>query len=46
MQEQINKYLADKKIASRREADEYIGRGLVYVNGKKATLGQKNRPRT
>jgi 23S rRNA pseudouridine2604 synthase len=44
MQERINKYLADKKIASRREADEYIGRGLVYVNGKKATLGQKIDP--
>ncbi len=44
MQERINKYLADKKIASRREADEYIERGLVYVNGKKATLGQKIDP--
>lgn len=41
MQERLNKYLADQKIASRREADEYIQKGLVYVNGKKAVLGQK-----
>ncbi len=35
----INKYLADQKIASRREADEWIAAGLVLVNGKKATIG-------
>lgn len=36
----INKYLADKKIASRREADELIRRGKVKINGKKAELGE------
>ncbi len=41
MYKRINQYLAEQNIASRREADEYISRGLVYVNGKKALLGQK-----
>ncbi len=36
----INKYLADKKIASRREADELIKQGKVKINGKKAELGE------
>lgn len=35
----INKYLADKKIASRREADDLIKQGKVIINGKKAELG-------
>jgi pseudouridine synthase len=37
----LNKYLADKGFASRREADELISRGLVLVNRKTASLGQK-----
>ncbi len=37
----INKYLSDKKICSRREADRLIESGCVFVNGKKAVLGQK-----
>lgn len=36
----INKYLADQKIASRREADALISAGKVTVNGKTAILGQ------
>ena len=36
----INKYLADNNIASRREGDELIETGKVFVNGKKAVLGQ------
>ncbi len=36
----INKYLADRHICSRREADTLITAGKVLVNGKKATLGQ------
>ncbi len=35
----LNKYLADKNIASRREADTLIASGKVFVNGKKAMLG-------
>jgi 23S rRNA pseudouridine2604 synthase len=36
----INKYLADQKIASRREADALISSKKVKINGKTATLGQ------
>lgn len=35
----INKYLALKNIASRREADTLVAAGKVFVNGKKAVLG-------
>ena len=37
----LNKYLAERKIASRREADVLIAEGKVLVNGKKAVIGQK-----
>ncbi len=37
----INKYLSDKKICSRREADRLIKKGMVLVNGKRAQIGQK-----
>ena len=35
----INKFLADKGIASRRHADEMIAAGRVTINGIVATLG-------
>ncbi len=37
----INKYLAQKNLATRRGADELIEKGLVYVNGVRAKLGAK-----
>jgi 23S rRNA pseudouridine2604 synthase len=37
----LNKYLADRGVASRREADALIERGKVLVNGVPATLGTK-----
>ncbi len=37
----LNKYLAERKLASRREADVLIAEGKVLVNGKKAVIGQK-----
>jgi len=37
----INKYLYQKNICSRREADRLIEKGLISINGKKALLGQK-----
>lgn len=41
----INKYLADKGIASRRKADELILKGLVKLNGKVVSeLGTKVDP--
>lgn len=41
MSVRLNKYLADRKIASRREADVLIAEGKVLVNGKKAVIGQQ-----
>lgn len=37
----INKYLADHGYATRRGADELIERGVVYINGAKAVVGQQ-----
>lgn len=39
--ERINAYLAHRGIASRREADAAIAAGLVFVNGKRAKLGDR-----
>ncbi|MFA7169667.1 MAG: pseudouridine synthase [Candidatus Paceibacterota bacterium] len=36
----INKYLAEKEICSRREADKLIAEGKILINGKKANLGE------
>ncbi len=41
----INKALSDRKICSRREADRLISKGKVFVNGKKAILGQRILPK-
>ncbi len=40
----VSKYLADKGMCSRREADHYIEKGWVTVNGVRATLGQRILP--
>lgn len=37
----INKYLADKNIASRREADVLITKKQILINGVPAVVGQK-----
>jgi 23S rRNA pseudouridine2604 synthase len=37
----INRYLAKENISSRREADALIEKGKVFINGKKAVLGDK-----
>jgi len=37
----INKYLASKKYCTRREADEVIKKGKVFINGRVAILGDK-----
>ncbi len=44
MQERLQKILSGRGICSRRKAEEYILQGLVKVNGKAATLGQKADP--
>ena len=40
----ISKYLSDQGLCSRREADAYIEKGWVTVNGKRAELGQRVQP--
>lgn len=40
----INKYIGDSGFCSRREADSYIERGLVTLNGTKAVLGDRVQP--
>src|SRR3989344_1458390 len=37
----INKYLALKNYATRRGGDELVSKGLVFINGRKAMLGDK-----
>ena len=37
----VNRYLALKNICSRREADAFIEKGIVTINGKIAKLGDK-----
>ena len=37
----INRYLALNNYSSRREADEFIVKGIVTINGKKAKIGDK-----
>lgn len=37
----LNKYLALKGFSTRRGADTLIEKGLVFINGKKAVLGDK-----
>ncbi len=40
----LNKRLADLGLCSRREADEWIARGWVLVNGQVAAMGSKVQP--
>ncbi len=35
----LNKYIADSGICSRRQADKYIEQGHVFLNGKRARIG-------
>ena len=37
----LNKYLSETGMCSRREADEWIARGRVTINGKRAALGSQ-----
>src|SRR5688572_415675 len=37
----LNKFISESGLCSRREADRYIERGLVLINGRKATIGDQ-----
>jgi len=40
----ISKLLAERGICSRREADSYLERGLVFIEGRPAVLGERAAP--
>ncbi len=44
MRERVQKFLSSAGVASRRQAEEFIKSGQVFVNGKKAKLGDKIDP--
>lgn len=37
----INKYISDSGICSRREADRFVEQGNVFINGKRAKIGDQ-----
>src|SRR5690554_2795267 len=37
----LNKYISDSGICSRREADRFIEQGNVFINGKRAAIGDQ-----
>lgn len=40
----LNKYISESGICSRREADRYIEQGLVFINGRRAVIGERVGP--
>jgi len=44
MQERVQKFISSSGAASRRKAEEYIKSGQVFINGRKARLGDKVDP--
>lgn len=44
MSERVQKFISSAGIASRRKAEEFIKSGQVFINGKKAKLGDKVNP--
>jgi 23S rRNA pseudouridine2604 synthase len=40
----VNKFISESGLCSRREADKFIERGVVTINGKKVGLGAEVRP--
>ncbi|QSP93322.1 23S rRNA pseudouridine(2604) synthase RluF [Marinobacter salinisoli] len=40
----LNKYISESGMCSRREADRYIEQGNVYLNGKRAQVGDRVMP--
>ncbi len=37
----LNKYISESGICSRREADRFIEQGNVFINGKRAAIGDQ-----
>ncbi len=41
----LNKFISDTGLCSRREADKYIEQGHVFINGKRAKIGDIVKPK-
>lgn len=41
----LNKFISDSGLCSRREADRYIEQGHVFINGRRASVGDQVKPR-
>lgn len=44
MSTRLNKYISESGICSRRQADKYIENGSVFINGKRAKIGDQVLP--
>jgi 23S rRNA pseudouridine2604 synthase len=40
----LNKYISESGLCSRREADRYVEQGNVFINGKRASIGDQVAP--
>lgn len=40
----LNKFISESGLCSRREADRYISQGSVFINGRKAIIGDQVQP--
>jgi len=40
----LNKFISDTGMCSRREADRYISQGNVFINGRRAVIGDQVKP--
>ncbi|MFT6398543.1 MAG: 23S rRNA pseudouridine2604 synthase [Bradymonadia bacterium] len=43
--QRLNKFISESGMCSRREADRFIEQGSVTINGRKATIGGRVKPR-
>ena len=41
----LNKYISESGMCSRRDADRYIEQGNVFINGKRAGVGDRVGPK-
>jgi len=44
VEKRLNKYISESGICSRREADRFIEQGNVFINGRRAVMGEKVGP--
>ncbi len=40
----LNKFISESGLCSRREADRFIAQGVVFINGRKAVVGDQVKP--